>query len=104
RSVVAHCSPPHSEDPMRTRLVALAPLLALLLLTTRASGITKGGVPDAGEHPMVGQLVFYVPDALPSPYCAGQPGGWFSCSGTLLSVTGVVTRGQCTFATALSRV
>jgi len=53
---------------MRTRLSALAPLLALLLLTTRASGVTKGGVPDAGEHPMVGQLVFYLPDALPSPY------------------------------------
>src|ERR671912_319378 len=46
----------------------------------------------------VGQLVFYVPDALPSPYGADQPGGWFSCSGTLLSGTVVVTAGHCTFA------
>jgi Trypsin len=89
---------------MRTRIAALAALLALLLSTTPAPAITQGGVPDAGEHSMVGQLVFYIPDALPSPYGADQPGGWFSCSGTLLSGTVVVTAGHCTFAVGLDSV
>ena len=89
---------------MRTRIAALVALLAVLLSTTPANTVTKGGVPDAGEHPMVGQLVFYVPDALPSPYGADQPGGWFSCSGTLLSGTVVVTAGHCTFAIGLDSV
>ena len=83
---------------MRLRLARFAPVLALLFLTVPAIGVTTGGVPDAGEHPMVGQLVFYVPDALPSPYGDSQPGGWFSCSGTLVSGTVVVTAGHCTFA------
>ena len=87
---------------MRIRTAALTSLLALVFLTTSATGVTKGGVPDAGEHPMVGQLVFYVPDALPSPYGAEQPGGWFSCSGTLASGTVVVTAGHCTFAIGLN--
>src|SRR4030095_15237564 len=104
RSVVAQGPHPTLGGPMRTRLAIFSPLLALLLLTTPAGGITKGGVPDAGEHPMVGQLVFYVPDALPSPYGADQPGGWFSCSGTLLSGTVVVTAGHCTFAIGVDGV
>jgi hypothetical protein len=45
---------------------------------------------------MVGQLIFYVPDAPTSLY--PDPGGWFSCSGTLVSPTVVVTAGHCTFA------
>ena len=81
---------------MRIRLASLTALLALALAVAPAAAVTKGGVPDAGEHPMVGQLVFYVPDALPSPY--PDPGGWFSCSGTLVSETVVVTAGHCTFA------
>jgi hypothetical protein len=79
----------------------MAALLSILLAAAPAAAVTKGGVPDAGEHPMVGQLVFYVPDALPSPYGDEQPGGWFSCSGTLLSATVVVTAGHCTFAVGL---
>jgi Trypsin len=81
---------------MRIRVAAVAALLTLALTVGSAAAVTKGGVPDAGEHPMVGQLIFYVPDALPSPY--PDPGGWFSCSGTLLSATVVVTAGHCTFA------
>jgi len=87
---------------MRSRVAALAALLALMLSATPAAAVTKGGVPDGGEHPMVGQLVFYVPDATPSPY--PDPGGWFSCSGTLLSSTVVVTAGHCTFAVGLNSV
>lgn len=84
---------------MRTRVAALAALLSLALAAAPAAAITKGGTADAGEHPMVGQLVFYVPDATPSPYPV--PGGWFSCSGTLVSSTVVVTAGHCTFAVGL---
>lgn len=87
---------------MRLRIASLVALLALLFSITPAAAVTKGGVPDAGEHPMVGQLLFYVPDALPSPY--PDPGGWFSCSGTLLSSTVVVTAGHCTFAVGLDSV
>ena len=81
---------------MRIRLASIAAIFALALAVAPVAAVTKGGVPDAGEHPMVGQLIFYVPDALPSPY--PEPGGWFSCSGTLVSETVVVTAGHCTFA------
>src|SRR5215216_4398940 len=81
---------------MRMRLAPLAAIVAVMLAAAPAAAVTKGGVPDSGEHPMVGQLIFYVPDAVPSPY--PDPGGWFSCSGTLLSATVVVTAGHCTFA------
>jgi Trypsin len=81
---------------MRIKLAVVAAVTMLALVISPATAITKGGVPDAGEHPMVGQLIFYVPDALPSPY--PDPGGWFSCSGTLVSATVVVTAGHCTFA------
>jgi secreted trypsin-like serine protease len=81
------------------RSAALAAIVVLALAATPVAAVTKGGTADAGEHPMVGQLVFYVPDALPSPY--PEPGGWFSCSGTLVSSTVVVTAGHCTFAVGL---
>ena len=81
---------------MRTRLAILAALVSILLTAAPVVAVTKGGVPDAGEHPMVGQLIFYVPDAPTSLY--PDPGGWFSCSGTLVSPTVVVTAGHCTFA------
>ena len=86
---------------MRTHKAVVVTFLAVLLATMPAHTITIGGVPDGGEHPMVGQLIFYVPDALPSPYGTEQPGGWFSCSGTLVSSTVVVTAGHCTFAIGL---
>ena len=89
---------------MRTRLAILVALLSLVLTAAPAAAITKGGVPDAGEHPMVGQLIFYVPDALPSLYGADEPGGWFSCSGTLVSATVVLTAGHCTFAIGFDSV
>ena len=81
---------------MRTRLAALAALLTLVLAASPVAAITKGGAPDAGEHPQVGQLLFYVPDEPSGIYA--DPGGWYSCSGTLVSSTVVVTAGHCTFA------
>lgn len=84
---------------MRSRIAALAALLSLALAAGPAAAITRGGIDDAGEHPMVGQLLFYVPDAPNGIY--PDPGGWFSCSGTLVSATVVVTAGHCTFAIGL---
>ena len=52
---------------MRTHVVAFAAAIMLLLVAAPVAAVTKGGVPDAGEHPQVGQLVFYVPDAPTSP-------------------------------------
>jgi hypothetical protein len=87
---------------MRTRVAALAAMILLALSVTPAAAVTKGGTADAGEHPMVGQLLFYVPDAPTTLY--PDPGGWFSCSGTLVSATVVVTAGHCTFAVGLDSV
>jgi len=87
---------------MRRSLAVLAAILSLSLAAAPVAAITKGGVPDEGEHGMVGQLVFYVPDFPTSTY--PDPGGWFSCSGTLVSATVVVTAGHCTFAIGLNGV
>ena len=45
------------------------------------------GEPDAGEHPYVGFMIFFVPS---------EP-GWFSCTGTLLDENTFLTAGHCTF-------
>jgi len=87
---------------MRIRIAALAALLVVALAASPATAITKGGTDDAGEHPQVGQLLFYVPDAPSGVY--DDPGGWYSCSGTLASATVVVTAGHCTFAIGLDGV
>jgi hypothetical protein len=77
--------------------VAAAAAAGALLLTplTPANAIV-GGAPDAGEHPYVGQLLFYVPDAVDPRF--NEPGGWFNCTGTLIDATTVVTAGHCTYA------
>jgi hypothetical protein len=87
---------------MRRFLAVMTAFLMLALVAAPAAAVTKGGTADAGEHPYVGQLIFYVPDAPTSLY--PDPGGWFSCSGTLLSSTVVVTAGHCTFAVGMDSV
>ena len=72
----------------------LAALSASLAIAAPVGAITNGA-PDGGEHPYVGELLFYVPDAPSSRF--SDPGAWFTCSGTLLSPTVVVTAGHCTF-------
>jgi hypothetical protein len=85
---------------MRTRvLLVLGALVALLAVAVPAQAI-KGGVPDAGVHPYVGQLLFYDPTAIDPRF--DDPGGWFNCSGTLVSPRIVVTAGHCTFGTGLN--
>jgi hypothetical protein len=79
---------------MSRKLALLGALFATLLFASPAAAITSGQ-PDANEHPYVGELLFYVPDAVDSRF--DDPGGWFSCSGTLVSVRVVVTAGHCTF-------
>ncbi|QGN33911.1 trypsin-like serine protease [Microlunatus sp. Gsoil 973] len=80
---------------MRTRIVALllTVIAALVMFPERAEAI-KNGVADANAHPYVGELLFYVPSD-PDPRF-NDPGAWFTCSGTLVSPTIVVTAGHCT--------
>jgi Trypsin len=80
---------------MRARiLTVLAGVVALLAIAAPAEAI-KGGVPDAGAHPYVGQLLFFDPTAADPRF--PDAGGWFNCTGTLVSPTVVVTAGHCTF-------
>jgi hypothetical protein len=74
--------------------VAIVATVAMLLYGLPASAITTG-VPDAREHPYVGQLLFYDADYVDSRF--NDPGGWFSCSATMLTPTVIVTAGHCTY-------
>jgi hypothetical protein len=76
------------------RCAAVAAAALLLAPTTPASAIV-GGAPDAGEHPYVGQLFFYVPTAVDPRF--DDPGAWFNCTGTLIDADTVVTAGHCTY-------
>jgi hypothetical protein len=53
------------------------------------------GVPDGGEHPYVGELMFYQPD-FPDPRFS-DPGSWANCTGSLITPTIVLTAGHCTY-------
>ena len=79
---------------MKRALAGAAVIAAGLTMSLPADAII-GGTPDAGEHPYVGQLLFYVPSAVDSRF--DDPGGWFNCTGTLINPTTVVTAGHCTF-------
>jgi hypothetical protein len=86
---------------VRRKFAALIALVALLALAAPTVAITTGQQDD-NEHPYVGELLFYVPDAVDSRF--DDPGGWFSCSGTLLSPTVIVTAGHCAFGVGLDGV
>jgi Trypsin len=83
---------------MHRKLPILLALLASLALATPAGAITSGQ-PDAGEHSYVGQLLFFDADFESAAF--DDPGGWFSCSGTLLSSSVVLTAGHCTYGVGL---
>ena len=82
---------------MRVRVLALLiAVVGFMAIATPAQAI-KGGFPDEGAHPYVGQLLFYDPSEIDPRF--DDPGAWFNCSGTLVSSTIVVTAGHCTFGT-----
>jgi hypothetical protein len=60
-----------------------------------AGAIVNGGIPDGEAHPMVGELWFFVPDAVDPRF--DDPGAWFGCTGTLITSNVVLTAGHCTF-------
>ena len=87
---------------MRTalrRLSLVAGLVALLVTAAPVAAITNGQ-DDGGEHPYVGQIFFFDPSYDDTRFT--DPGGWFNCSGTLISPTVVLTAGHCTFPTGLN--
>jgi hypothetical protein len=85
---------------MRKLATSLAALVvALLFAFVVPAGAITNGQADAGEHPYVGELIFFDADFIDSRF--DDPGGWFSCSATMLGATVVVTAGHCTFGVGL---
>ena len=79
---------------MHRKFATLIGLVAALALAAPTAAITTGQA-DNYDHAYVGELLFYVPDAKDSRF--DDPGSWFTCTGTLLNSTAVITAGHCTF-------
>jgi hypothetical protein len=77
----------------RTILATL--VAALMLAVGLPAGAITQGTPDGNDHPMVGQLLFHVPTATDPRFT--QAGAWYSCTGTLIASTVVLTAGHCVF-------
>jgi len=87
---------------MKRRLLMLGAVFVTMLLALPALAITNGAPDGDGAEasfPMVGQLLFYVPDAIDPRF--DDPGAWFNCTGTLISADTVITAGHCTFGVGL---
>ncbi len=80
---------------MRKLIASLTALAAAAAFAIVPAGAITNGVPDENEHPFVGEILFYVPDAIDPRF--DDPGNWFDCTGTLVSPTVVLTAGHCTF-------
>lgn len=87
---------------LATRCAAVLGGALLLAQAATPAFAIVGGAPDEGEHPYVGQLLFYVPTAVDPRF--EDPGGWFTCSGTLIDPDTVVTAGHCTYEIGLEGV
>jgi hypothetical protein len=85
------------ENPRRTKMkkvvvgISLG-LVLVLMLATVASAITNG-VPDGGNHPYIGLLVFDTED-----------GPAWRCSGALIAPNVVLTAGHCTDGAVAARI
>jgi hypothetical protein len=75
-------------------------VLAVVSTWTLIGHAITNSQPDNGAHPYVGELLLYVPDEVDSRFT--DPGAWFSCSGTLVSPTIVVTAGHCSYGIGLN--
>lgn len=80
---------------MKRLLAVVSAIVGFFLLVPSQSQAITNGQPDNGAHPYVGELLFYVPDESDPRFT--DPGAWFTCSGTLLNSTIVVTAGHCTY-------
>lgn len=87
---------------MKKLLSLCAVLVGALAIGIVPAGAITNGTPDNGAHPMVGELFFYVPDAIDPRFT--DPGAWFTCSGTLISPTVVLTAGHCADGVGLNGV
>jgi Trypsin len=84
---------------IKKSLALISAFIGLFILVPSAAHAITNGQPDNGAHPYVGELLFYVPDEIDPRFT--DPGGWFTCSGTLLNSTIVVTAGHCTYGVGL---
>ena len=80
---------------MKNLVAVLAAAFALLALMPTIAGAITNGQPDNNAHPYVGELLFYVPDETDPSF--PDQGAWFTCTGTLLNATIVVTAGHCAY-------
>jgi hypothetical protein len=80
---------------MRKLATSLVAFVAALIIVVVPAGAITNGQADAGEHPYVGELIFFDADFIDPRF--NDPGGWFSCSATMLSATVIVTAGHCTY-------
>jgi secreted trypsin-like serine protease len=78
---------------MRKNLIFVLLVVALFAIGQPALAV-KYGVPDNGEHPFVGLIVFYYPDGTAA----------WRCSGTLISPKVVVTAAHCTELNGKARI
>ena len=79
---------------MRGKFAVLGGGVLVFALASPTAAIVDG-LPDAGEHPYVGELSLYQPD-YPDPRFS-DPGSWANCTGTLITPTIVLTAGHCTY-------
>jgi len=72
---------------VRKLWLALGIVVSTVLATAAPGGAITYGEPDAGEHPYVGLIIYWVP----------SEASWFSCSGTLLDADTFLTAAHCTY-------
>jgi hypothetical protein len=72
---------------MKRLISAIVGATALLAATALPAQAITYGEPDAGEHPYVGFIIYFVPSAP----------GWFSCSGTAVDANTFLTAAHCTY-------